>query len=193
VITQAAAHLDAGDFETEALAEVARRPDELGRLAQVVSRVVQEVQKREVALRDQIQQRGYAFISYASADRQRVEEIVACLSDAGINVWMDRHDIRAGANWAAEIVQSIRGASVLLIACSPAAFDSRNVKQEIQVAGKYQRAYIPLILEPAEFPDEIEYQLEGWQWVDVQERPPSQWLPNLLDALAAHQVVASKP
>lgn len=193
VITDAAARFEEGGFEAGALEAVAQRPDELGRLAQVLGRVAADVRQREESLRSQIRERGYAFISYASADRPRVEPIVASLTQAGINVWMDRHDIRAGANWAAEIVQSIRGCGALLVACSPAAFESRNVRQEIQVAGKYNRPYIPLILEAAKFPDEVEYQLEGWQWVDILDRPSGEWMPGLLSALAAHQLVADFP
>ena len=189
VITEAAARFDTGDEATSELAAVAARPDELGQLAQVLQRVGQEVRNREEALRNQLRERGYAFVSYASADRERVLPIVDALAEAGINVWMDRYDIKPGSNWAAEIVQGIRGCSALLVACSPAAFASRNVRQEIQVAGKYNRPYVPLILEPAQFPDEVEYQLEGRQWVEVLERPPSEWLPDLLAALREHNVV----
>lgn len=189
VITEAAARFEGGGAETGALDEVARRPDELGRLAQVLVRVAREAREREQALLEQVRQRGYAFISYASSDREKVEAIVDRLAAAGINVWMDRQDIRAGSHWAAEIVQSIRGCSALLVACSAAAFESRNVRQEIQVAGKYNRPYIPLMLERTSFPDEIEYQLEGWQWIDVLDRPAEDWIPALVEALEKHHVV----
>jgi len=189
VLTEAAAGFEAGREVTGALDLVAQRPDELGRLAQVLARAANDIRLREETLRSELRTRGYAFMSYASADRARVEPIVQALADAGLNVWMDRHDIHAGTNWAAEIVQSIRGCSALLIACSPAAFDSRNVRQEVQLAGKYGRPYIPLILEPATFPDEVEYQIEGWQWVQVLDHPPAQWLPGLIDALHRYDVV----
>lgn len=193
VITRAAATFEGGSLELGALRQVAQRPDELGRLAQVLSKVAVDFREREESLRSQLRERGYAFISYASVDRPKVEPIVQALAAAGINVWIDRHDIRGGANWAAEIVQSIRGCSALIVACSPAAFESRNVRQEIQVAGKYARPYIPLILEPTDFPDEVEYQLEGCQWVEVLESPPESWLPGLIDALASHNVVPLEP
>lgn len=191
IITEAAGKFDTGSGDTEALRIVAQRPDELGRLAQVLSRAANEVRQREASLRSQIRERGYAFISYSSTDRPAVEAIVKGLTDAGINVWMDRHDLRAGSNWAAEIVQSIRGCSALLVACSPAAFESRNVRQEISVAGKYNRPYIPLMLEATEFPDEVEYQLEGWQWVEVLDRPKDAWLRELVEALAKYDVAAA--
>lgn len=34
--------------------------------------------------------RPYAFVSYASADRERVESLVAALERAGVVVWLDR-------------------------------------------------------------------------------------------------------
>ncbi len=191
VISDAAARFDVSGFEPGALDAVAQRPDELGRLAQVLSKVASEVRLREESMRNQLRERGYAFISYASVDRTRVEPIVQALTAAGINVWIDRQDLRAGSNWAADIVQSIRGCSALVVACSPAAFESRNVRQEIQIGGKYNRPYIPLILESTKFPDEAEYQLEGWQWVDILSRPLGAWLPELVQALAKHNVVAS--
>ena len=192
VITEAAARIDGQDGTTGELSAVAERPDELGQLAQVLMRVGQEVRDREEALRNQLRERGYAFVSYASADRDRVVPIVDALAEAGLNVWMDRYDIKPGSNWAAEIVQGIRGCSALLVACSGAAFASRNVRQEIQVAGKYNRPYVPLILDKAEFPDEVEYQLEGWQWVEVLRRQQAEWLPEVLTALAEHNVVPSE-
>lgn len=188
VLTEAAAGFDAGREVIGALDVVAQRPDELGRLAQVLARAANQIREREASLRSELRTRGYAFMSYASVDRERVEPIVQALVDAGLNVWMDRHDLQAGTNWAAEIVQSIRGCSALLIACSPAAFESRNVRQEVQIAGKYNRPYIPLILEPAEFPAEVEYQLEGWQWVEVGDLPAGAWLPGLIEALGRYDV-----
>ena len=71
----------------------------------------------------------------------------------------------------------------MLVACSPAAMESRNVKQEIQLAWKYQRPYVPLFLEPTPFPDEMAYWLEGWQWVEVGQASPDSWLPEIQRAL----------
>jgi len=60
-----------------------------------------------------------------------------------------------------EIVRGIKGCKVLLLMCSDAALRSRNVKQEIQLAWKYERPYLPLLLEPTSFPEQLEYWLEA--------------------------------
>jgi hypothetical protein len=40
-----------------------------------------------------------AFVSYASEDRDAVEELAAQLEARGIDVWQDKQDLRAGDNW----------------------------------------------------------------------------------------------
>jgi DNA repair ATPase RecN len=54
--SSAAASVEAGVFEPEALAEVAERHDGLGQLARVFQRMVREVQAREQRLRQQVQE-----------------------------------------------------------------------------------------------------------------------------------------
>ncbi|HYI12345.1 MAG TPA: toll/interleukin-1 receptor domain-containing protein [Thermoanaerobaculia bacterium] len=40
-----------------------------------------------------------AFVSYASEDRDAVEQLAAQLEARGIDVWQDKQDLRAGDNW----------------------------------------------------------------------------------------------
>lgn len=123
------------------------------------------------------------FLSYASADRARVIPIVRALEKAGVEVWIDVSDIPGGANYGLEIAQRIKDCAALVIACSAQALASRNVRQEIQLAWKYQRPYLPLCLEATTFPPEIEYWLEGSQWVEILDRPEEEWLSDVLRAL----------
>ena len=39
------------------------------------------------------------FLSYASEDREAIEELAGKLETRGINVWQDKQDLRAGDNW----------------------------------------------------------------------------------------------
>jgi hypothetical protein len=123
------------------------------------------------------------FISYLSNDRGRVLPIARELEKVGVHVWMDLISIPAGANYGLAIAEGIQHCSALLLACSPEALQSRNVKQEIQLAWKHQRPYLPLLLEPTTFPNEIEYWLEGYQWVEILDNPKEEWLPRVVQAL----------
>lgn len=124
------------------------------------------------------------FVSYASRDRPRVIEIVRRLETAGVRAWIDAADIEGGTNYGSEIVQGIRNCKVVLLMCTDAALRSRNVKQEIQVAWNYERPYLPLLLEPTSFPEQLQYWLEGWQWIEVVDHPAETWLPKVVSALA---------
>ena len=90
---------------------------------------------------------SYVFVSYASVDRERVLSVVDALRSAGIGVWIDQQDIQGGASYGSEIGDGIRGCTALALMCSEASLASRNVRQEIMLAWKYQRPYLPLLLE----------------------------------------------
>lgn len=49
-----------------------------------------------------------AFISYASENRDRVEELMARLQARGINVWQDRQNLRAGDDWNQKLIRVIQ-------------------------------------------------------------------------------------
>jgi hypothetical protein len=48
-----------------------------------------------------------AFISYASENRDKAEEICASLEGRGLVCWMAPRDVRAGREYADEIIQGL--------------------------------------------------------------------------------------
>jgi len=86
----------------------------------------------------------YVFVSYASADRERIMPLVGAMERAGVAVWIDREGIHGGANYAREIAEAIKGAAAFVLMASSLSLASRNVKQEIAVAWEYERPYLPL-------------------------------------------------
>jgi hypothetical protein len=133
-----------------------------------------------------------AFISYASRDRARVLPIADQLQSAGVRAWLDRNRIDGGMVWAEEIVRGIKSCKAMLLMCSDAAMRSRAVKQEIQLAWKYELAYLPLLLEETHFPEQLQFFLEGCQWIEVMERPAAEWLPPVLRALERVGIASSR-
>src|SRR5205807_8818963 len=112
--------------------------------------------------------------------------IVGRLQAAGGGVWLDQRDISGATIYGNEIVEGIKNCAVFVIMCSGTSLHSRNVRQEIQLAWKYERPYLPLMLEPVTIPQELEYWLEGWQWLAVHDRPEEEWRPQVLEALTRH-------
>jgi predicted ATPase len=125
----------------------------------------------------------YVFVSYASIDRAAVVPVVAAIERAGMHVWLDQADIPGGSAYGAVIAEGIRHCLALIVMCTPTALVSRNVKQEIMLAWKYQRTYLPVRLETVIFPPDLEYWLEGAQWIDVFDHPEHVWLPNIMRSL----------
>ncbi|HET7035118.1 MAG TPA: AAA family ATPase [Thermomicrobiaceae bacterium] len=125
----------------------------------------------------------YLFVSYASADRERALALVARLEAVGVDIWIDRHGIHGGANYAEVISDAIKGAAALLLVASPAALASRNVRQELALGWRYEKPYLPLLLDPVVIPDELAYWLEGSQWIEVLDHPAQEWLNNVATAL----------
>lgn len=120
------------------------------------------------------------FMSYSSRDRDSVLEIANQLESCGVRVWIDREEIYGGANYGPEIVDGIKNCKLLMLMCSDASMRSRNVKQEIQLAWKYERPYLPILLESISFPEQVQYWLEGCQWIEILSHPTEQWLPQVL-------------
>jgi hypothetical protein len=133
------------------------------------------------------------FVSNASHDRGLVMTLADNLRSHGVSLWFDQRQIAGGARWAQEIVRAIRACKALLLMCSDAAMRSRAVAQEIQLAWKYQLSYLPLLLERTNFPEQVEFFLEGHQWIEILDRPAGQWLPEVLVALRNAGVLSSTP
>ncbi len=133
----------------------------------------------------------YVFISYASADRERVLPIVDRLEQAGVKTWIDRDGIHGGANYAKVISDAIRDAAALVLFASPASLASRNVKQELALGWRFEQPYLPLRLDPVEIPDDLAYWLEGSQWIEVLDRPERDWLSDVAKALEPYGIVVA--
>ena len=128
--------------------------------------------------------RPYVFISYASVDRDRVLSLVGALRESGIPAWVDQADITGGVSYGPEITAGIKESRALVLMCSAASLASRNVAQEIQLAWRFDRPILPLLLEPVSFPDNLVYWLEGAQWIETFGDGQSDWLRRLRQALA---------
>lgn len=127
-------------------------------------------------------------VSYSSHDRQRVVQIVEYLESMGVNIWRDDNEILGGKSYGPEIVSAIRQSKVLLLMCSNASMASKNVKQEIQIAWNYGVSYLPLLLEQICYPEQVEYWLTGWEWIEILDRPFEYWSDQVTEALLAFGV-----
>ena len=90
------------------------------------------------------------FVSYSSADRERVRPLVERLEQEGWSVWWDRH-IESGSTWDHEIEQALEGARCVVVLWTPAAVVSEWVRSEATEA--LERAkLVPVILDDVRAP-----------------------------------------
>ena len=119
------------------------------------------------------------FISYSRRDMDEVDSLIEVLESAKHDVWVDRQDIRAGAQWQTSIVQAIIEADYFILALSPNSIKSDNVRRELVIAANNQKQIIPICIEEdVEPPYEMQYQLAGLQRITIPKN-----LPALLSAL----------
>lgn len=134
------------------------------------------------------------FISYAHEDSEKVTELVEALSPFH-QVWIDSANINPGSYWRHEIKRGIRHSQIFLFVASRPSCCSRECHWEIDLAIKYRKRIIPIILEDCHLrPD-----LARLQWILLEEdleegvrsllsylkpRPPYFWIAlSLVEAV----------
>lgn len=78
----------------------------------------------------------HAFIAYLREDEPTVEMLCRALSDAGIEYWRDREELRAGVLWPDAIREAVR-AGAYFVGCFSAAFATKPnsfLHEEVRVA-----------------------------------------------------------
>jgi hypothetical protein len=104
------------------------------------------------------------FISYASADRDRIQPLVEALRSTGLDIWWDRH-IAQGQNFGRVIEEALEGASCVVAAWTTASVESEWVCNEASEARKLGKL-VPVLLDDVEVPLEFRHlhmgSLVGW-------------------------------
>jgi hypothetical protein len=121
------------------------------------------------------------FMSYAHADRARVERLVKQFKKRRWSVWWDK-DIRIGERWRNAIAEQARAARCMVVVWTTAAVRSREVAAEARL-GRERGVLVPVRLErvqpPARFRDLQYADLADWK-----DRPHAE-LRRLVKAIGA--------
>ena len=158
---------------------------ELATAAPAPAPPVSESAASEVAGEDDLftETSAQVFVSYSRSNGEVVYPLVAEVEAAGRDVWIDREELQAGANWAGMIVRAIRDSDTFCLMCTAEAFQSDNVRREIYIADKYKRKLLPVRLDFAQMPEDFEYFLIDRQWLDLTATNPEERAIRLKAAL----------
>ena len=124
------------------------------------------------------------FISYGSADRERIQDLVSRLRQASVTVWIDEAGIEGAAMWSEEIVGAINHCKVLILAISSNSAKSKNVVRELALASEEEKTILPVFIESTEIPESMKYQLAGIQRVEYFAGNEEKAIGSVLRALS---------
>jgi TIR domain-containing protein len=108
-----------------------------------------------------------AFVSYASENRKKAEDICASLEGHGFVCWIAPRDVRAGREYADEIIGGIERSGCVVLVLSQAANESPFVRREVERAVAKQRPVFPVRIEPVTPSPGLELFISGTHWIDA--------------------------
>jgi hypothetical protein len=132
------------------------------------------------------------FISYSQSDRDCAFEMVAHLEARGIECWVAPRDIAPSADWAAEIMDAISAARVMILVFSASSNDSPQVRREVERAVHKQLSILPFRIENVLPSKSLEFFLSTQHWMDAYT-PPRDAHYARLGAYLQTQLAAPNP
>lgn len=123
------------------------------------------------------------FISYSRQDAEFADKLTKSLEDKGVSVWVDRSDIKGGADWRREISEAIRNCRAFLLILSSRSTGSQNVDDELYLAKDRGRPIFPILYETCELPPGVDLVLSRQQRISFAGIPFERALQQVLDAL----------
>ena len=129
------------------------------------------------------------FISYSRKDMTFVEQLVADLKNAGLEVWYDVSSLGGGSRWRIEIETALRNSQFVIVVLSPDSIASEWVEREFLFASNLKRKIIPLMYRACELP--LNYL--NLNYIDVQEGRYRLGFPVLLEALSIDSTTVPLP
>src|SRR5450755_2526881 len=123
------------------------------------------------------------FISYSQADRDCAFELTARLEGQGIDCWIAPRDIAPSADWAAEIMDAIAAARLMILVFSASSNQSPQVRREVERAVHKQLSILPFRIEDVLPSKSLEFFLSTQHWLDAFPPPREPHYARLCDYL----------
>jgi TIR domain len=110
---------------------------------------------------------GEVFVSYSQPDRDCALELVARVEAQGISCWVAPRDVAPSADWAAEIIDALSNAQVMVLVFSAQSNDSPQVRREVERAVHKRLRILPFRIEDVLPSKSLEYFLSAQHWLDA--------------------------
>ena len=133
------------------------------------------------------------FISYSQPDYDCAMELVARIEREGIHCWIAPRDIAPSADWAAEIIDAISNARVMILVFSSSSNSSAQVRREVERAVHKQVSILPFRIENVLPSKSLEYFLSAQHWLDAFPPPREPHYARLAEYLRTQLGQSSGP
>ncbi len=108
--------------------------------------------------------------------------IIKKLADARYRVWYDE-GIEPGNEWPEEVGRALTGCQLFVVFLSPQAMESRNVRNEINLASSENKAIMVVNLQPVELSEGMKLQIGTVQFINKHEMSEDELMQKLKDSL----------
>jgi hypothetical protein len=125
------------------------------------------------------------FVSYSQPDHDRAFELVERLEARGLPVWIAPRDISPAADWAAEIIDAISAARLMVLVFSSHSNASPQVRREVERAVHKQVPVLTFRIEDLVPSKSLEYFLSSQHWLDGFPEPRERHYERLCSQVAA--------
>ena len=122
------------------------------------------------------------FISHSSLDAQIAQAVCHYLEEAGIPCWIAPRDIRQ-PDWAAAIMDGIRGSDVFVVILSHNSIPSNEVMKEVAEATRVCDYILPFKIDGEALSDGMQYHLGPIHWLDAVTPPMEKRILELRDRI----------
>lgn len=126
------------------------------------------------------------FVSYSQPDYACAVELVARVEAQGISCWIAPRDIAPSADWAAEIIDAISNARVMILVFSANSNNSPQVRREVERAVHKNVNILPFRIESVVPSKSLEYFLSSQHWLDAFPPPRDAHYARLCSYLNDH-------
>ena len=107
------------------------------------------------------------FVSYSQPDSDCAFELVSWIERHGISAWIAPRDVSPMSDWAAEIIDAISAARIMILVFSASSNDSPQVRREVERAVHKQLRILPFRIDDVLPSKSLEYFLSSQHWLDA--------------------------
>ena len=125
----------------------------------------------------------YLFASYSHRNMREVFTVLKKLAESRFRIWYDE-GIEPGNEWPEEVGRALTGCRLFLVFMSPQAMESRNVRNEINLASSENKSIMVVNLQPVELSEGMKLQIGTVQFINKHELGEEEFMQKLKDALS---------